>query len=169
MPHDLQLLTIGPQLRGSENTRLGQDASREAFSLLQSIVGKYQKEATARTILIENDSGRPVLIEFLSDPDVRITGKIGTQTLPLVSIKGGTDYSNVHNRLGEAEKSHQKAKNRGFNEFWTITRVDLAPDVAKRESPTTSHFFHLDRLTDTSSDEHKRFRGHLGSILGIRT
>jgi hypothetical protein len=30
-----------------------------------------------------------------------------------VEIKGGKDYSNIHNRIGEAEKSHQKAKKEG--------------------------------------------------------
>ena len=167
--HDLQLLTIGPQLRGSENTRLGQDATREVFTLLQSIVADYQKESTTRTILLQNAAGRPVLIEFTSDPDVRITMKMESGTRPLVSIeiKGGTDYSNVHNRLGEAEKSHQKAKGRGFLEFWTIIRIDLPEEVARRESPTTSHFFHLDRIKNPRTDEHKRFRDILGAILGI--
>jgi hypothetical protein len=168
--HDLQLLTIGPQLRGSENTRLGQGASREVFDLLSSIVAGYAKEKTTRTILIQNDSGRPVLIEFLSDPDVRITEKLESLVRPLVSIeiKGGTDYSNIHNRLGEAEKSHQKAKNLGFFEFWTIIRVDLPQETARRESPTTSHFFHLDRITNPSGVEHRQFRSLLGSILGIQ-
>lgn len=130
----------------------------------------YIKETTKRTIILENDSGRSVLIEFLSDPDIRITEKLETHMRPKVSIeiKGGTDASNIHNRLGEAEKSHQKAKNRGFFEFWTIIRVDVDQVMAKRESPTTSQFFHLDHIKDSSSQEHKRFSDILGSLIGIR-
>jgi hypothetical protein len=168
---DLQLITLGPQLRGSENTRLGQTATREVFELVKDTVAPYVKESTERTIRIENDSGRTVLIEFFSDPDVRITEKLKSRVRPLVSmeIKGGTDASNIHNRLGEAEKSHQKAKNLGFLEFWTIIRVDIDPSLAKRESPTTSHFFHLDRIQDATSAEHRDFREMLASLIGVRT
>ena len=166
---ELQLLTIGPQLRGSENTRLGQGATQEFYDLLHSLIGEYVKDTTTRTMLIENDSGRPVLIEFSSDPDVRITEKLESHARPLVSIeiKGGTDVSNIHNRLGEAEKSHQKARNQGFFEFWTIVRVSVDPAAAGRESPTTSHIFHLDRIKDRASNEHRMFRDLLGSLLGI--
>ena len=168
--NDLQLLTLGPQLRGGENTTIGKKATREVFTLIQSIVAKYVKEVTNRTIVIENDSGRMVLVEFSSDPDIRITQKLPTGVRPVVSIeiKGGADASNIHNRLGEAEKSHQKAKARGFFEFWTILRVDLAEAVAKRESPTTSHFFNLNHIRNSRKPDFLRFREILTSILGIR-
>ena len=167
----LQLLTLGPQLRGSENTRLGQDATRLVFDLIKSITTSHIKESTERIIIIENDSGRTVLIEFFSDPDVQITEKLesGIRSLVAIEIKGGTDSSNIHNRLGEAEKSHQKARNRGFFEFWTIVRVDIDDIAAKRESPTTSRFFHLDRIIDKMSQDHRTFCELLGSLLGIRT
>lgn len=168
--NDLQLLTIGAQLRGSENTRLGQDATKDVFGIFRNIVSPYIKDETKRTILLKNDSGRNVLIEFASDPDIRITEKLKTHIRPLVSIeiKGGTDASNIHNRLGEAEKSHQKAKKRGFFEFWTIIRVDVDQTLAKQESPTTSRLFHLDRLLDSRTKDYKMFRDMLGSIIGIR-
>jgi len=168
--HDLQLLTIGPQLRGSENTRLGRGATREVFSLIRQIAGGYIREASDVLIRIENDSGREVVIEFASDPDVAITEVLETGMRPAVSIevKGGRDASNIHNRIGEAEKSHQKAKKRRFFEFITILRVAVDPEMARRESPTTSHFFHLDRLLDTASEEHSQFRNLLGSVMGIR-
>lgn len=168
--HDLQLLTIGPQLRGSENTRLGRGATKEVFSLIRQITGKYIKEESEAVIRLENDSGREVTIEFASDPDVAITEVLGTGRRPTVSIevKGGRDTSNIHNRIGEAEKSHQKARNQGFFEFITIVRAAVDPETARRESPTTSHFFHLDRLLDTASEEHSQFRNLLGSVVGIR-
>jgi len=32
-----------------------------------------------------------------------------------MEIKGGTDYRNGHNQVGEAEKSHQEAKKKHFS------------------------------------------------------
>lgn len=168
--HDLQLLTLGPQLRGSRNTALGQDATQQVFDLIRAVVGDYAVSTTGRVIEILNDSQRTVLVEFSNDPDVRIVELLPSGRRPRVSVevKGGSDISNVHNRLGEAEKSHQKAKNAGFFEFWTIlrSRVDLAQ--ARRESPTTSHFFDLDAILDVTSGEHRRFRELLVSLLGMR-
>ena len=86
-----------------------------------------------------------------------------------IEIKGGADASNIHNRLGEAEKSHLKAKKRRCFEFWTIHRVDIDAEAARRDSPTTSHFFHLERLLESTSREHQRFRDLMASIIGIRT
>lgn len=168
---DLQLLTIGPQLRGSVNTGLGKQATKEVYDLILSIVKPYVREKSDRRIAIENESGRTVLIEFFSDPDVRITEALESRVRPLVSIeiKGGRDFSNIHNRLGEAEKSHQKAKSRGFFEFWTIIRVDLDHAAAKRESPTTSHLFNLDRIRKPNSPDAREFSDLLASITGIRT
>jgi hypothetical protein len=85
-----------------------------------------------------------------------------------VEIKGGTDVSNIHNRLGEAEKSHQKARVRGFTEFWTIVGVPLDEPSMRRETPTTRHFFHLQAILDPASKERARFRDVLCSVLGIR-
>ncbi|MHC1728304.1 MAG: XcyI family restriction endonuclease [Syntrophobacteraceae bacterium] len=168
--HELQLLTLGPQLRGSSNTGIGQDATKEFFELFKGLIAPYIKETTKHTIHIENDSKRNVLIEFASDPDVQITEQLQTMVRPLVSIeiKGGRDASNIHNRVGEAEKSHRKARNRGFFEFWTMIRVNVDPAIIQRESPTTSHFFHLDRIRDPSTKEYKEFRDRLGSLMGIR-
>jgi len=168
--HELQLLTLGPQLRGGANTKIGQDATKEIFDLIKSLVASYIKDTTERTIHVINDSNRTVMIEFFSDPDVRITEKLKSGVRPLVSIeiKGGRDVSNIHNRVGEAEKSHQKAKNRGFFEFWTIIRVDVDSETIKRESPTTTHFFHIDRIANRSTKEHAQFRDLLSSLVGMR-
>ena len=169
--HDLQLLTLGPQLRGSRNTWLGQAATREVFELIGGIVSPYTTKVGVRSIQLRNDSGRTVLLEFASDPDIRIVEQLASRMRPLVSveIKGGTDVSNIHNRLGEAEKSHQKARTHGFLEFWTIDRCEIDPLVARQESPTTSHFFNLDLISDPKTDEHATFREVLASLLGIRT
>jgi len=167
--NELQLLTLGPQLRGSENTRIGQRATQKVFDMLKDTMGKYVMESTRKTIIVRNRSGRNVLIEFASDPDVAISEKLPSGMRPLISIevKGGADASNIHNRLGEAEKSHQKAKQRGFAELWTIIRVVIDPAEAHRESPTTTHFFNLDTLLSGCGAEARRFRETLCSSVGI--
>jgi len=59
-----------------------------------------------------------------------------------IEIKGGTDVSNAHNRAGEAEKSHQKAKKQGFRDYWTlISKTGLSVEKLKQESPTTNSWF----------------------------
>jgi hypothetical protein len=170
MVHELQLLTFGPQLRGSRNTRIGQAATVAVFDLIKRLVSGYIVHATPRVLTLRNDSDRRIAVEFASDPDIRITESADSGTLPLVSveIKGGGDRSNIHNRIGEAEKSHQKAKQRGFAHFWTIlaARVDLT--MAQRESPTTTRFFHLSDILDPAHEAHGQFRDALASQLGIR-
>lgn len=167
---DLQMLTLGPQLRGGLNTELGKNATDKIFKLLKSLVSAYLKKETDNMLIIENDSKRTVTIEFSSDPDIRIIEIIGSTNRPLVSIeiKGGKDKSNIHNRIGEAEKSHQKARGNNFFEFWTIVRVDMDYTDAKRESPTTTHFFNIDHIQDPNNKEYRLFRDLLSSLLSIQ-
>ncbi|MBX9718126.1 MAG: XcyI family restriction endonuclease [Microbacteriaceae bacterium] len=169
--HELQLLTLGPQLRGSENTRIGAGATRDTFALISKIAGASVVEATEKTLLLRNASRRSVLIEFAADPDIQITEMLSAAPRPIVSIeiKGGADASNIHNRLGEAEKSHQKAKSRGFMQFWTCLKVEIDPIAARKASPTTTHFFHLDRIRKTGSREHRAFRELFAAVVGIKS
>ena len=167
--HELQLLTVGPYLRGSENTRIGQQATREVMDVVKRVVASALRQETKRTLIVENASNRTVMIEFASDPDVRVEEILASGARPLVSmeIKGGTDFSNIHNRLGEAEKSHQKAKGRGFFEFWTLVRCDVSATDVQRESPTTSRVFYIDNLSDPGHADYSQFRDILSSIIGI--
>jgi hypothetical protein len=166
---ELQLLTVGPQLRGSLNNKYGQAATQKTFNLIKSLISKYIIHSTQNSFEIKNDSGRKVSIRFSSDPDIEIVEKLsaGERGLISVEIKGGRDYSNIHNRIGEAEKSHQKAKRRGHFEFMTILSVDVDYAILRNESPTTNHFFNLDRLSDNTSTEFLNFQDILTSILGI--
>jgi len=86
-----------------------------------------------------------------------------------MEIKGGKDISNIHNRIGEAEKSHRSAVALGYNELWTILGADVDIAKAKEESPTTTRFFSLARLRDPRSEERKSFYAQLQSILGIKS
>ena len=62
-----------------------------------------------------------VSIAFSADPDISVVAALSAKSsrkMLAIEIKGGADQSNIWNRLGEAEKSHQTAKLRGFTEFW---------------------------------------------------
>ena len=83
-----------------------------------------------------------------------------------IEIKGGADKSNICNRLGEAEKSHQSAKRRGFVEFWTIYNVaNLNLTKAREKSPTTNRFYSFLDLSSPGTEEFADFRDRLVSLL----
>ncbi|MFN0100759.1 MAG: XcyI family restriction endonuclease [Bryobacteraceae bacterium] len=173
--HDLQLLTLGPQLRGSNNVDVGQQAVEVAFNLLKGLLVKYTPTIKGRRMTFLNDSALPVLVHFGGDPDISFTQTLGFEDRKLVAIeiKGGRDVSNIWNRLGEAEKSHSSARLKGFNELWTITGVDLgsSPALKKRaeeKSKATTRFFNLDRIVDPSTPDGTSFRQLLGSIIGAK-
>jgi hypothetical protein len=173
--NDLQVLTLGAQFRGSGNVKIGQNAIDSFFDLMKVLLAGYNPKVKGRRIMFQNDSKPPVTIRVASDPDVSITLKLEAEERRLVAIelKGGTDVSNIWNRLGEAEKSHAKARADGFNELRTVTRVDLNsdPDVqrkARRQSASTTRFFFLDRLADPTTTEAITFRQVLGSIMGVK-
>jgi len=168
--HELQLLTLGPQLRGGRNTELGKAATERTFALIKSLVHDYITSSSNNAITIKNSIGRKIEIQFASDPDIVIVESLesGANRIVSIEIKGGTDYSNAHNRLGEAEKSHQKAKQEGYNEFWTIVRVDIDPKMAKKESPTTTRFFNLDNIENEDHKDAKAFKELISSKLAIK-
>jgi hypothetical protein len=86
-----------------------------------------------------------------------------------IEIKGGTDKSNIWNRLGEVEKSHQSAKQRGFVQFWTIYNIeDLDLSKAHEKSPTTQKFYSLRELSSVQSTQSLDFQDQLTALLGIR-
>jgi hypothetical protein len=170
---DLTLLTLGPQLRGSHNTRIGKAANEAVFKIIQNIIGHALSKCSQTKLELTNASGRPVSIAFSADPDISITEEISVKTrksIVAIEIKGGADKSNIWNRLGEAEKSHQSAKLRGFVEFWTIYNVPELDQVkAKEKSPTTTRFYSLIQLSDVTSEAFADFRDRLVSLVGIKS
>lgn len=128
---------------------------------------------TPALIEIKNAAKRSVQIAFSADPDIGISEKLdarSSRNIVAIEIKGGGDQSNIWNRLGEAEKSHQSAKHAGFVEFWTIyNTATLDPGKAKEKSPTTNRFYSLRNLLESGSDEFKDFRARMNSLLGIKS
>ena len=169
---DLTLLTIGPQLRGGANVKKGLTAITAVFDSIHNIVQHAATESSPNKIQITNAADRSVFIEFSSDPDIVIREKINTKKyrkLIAIEVKGGTDFSNIHNRVGEAEKSHQKAKNDGYTECWTVVNVDLIDmEMAKKESPTTNQFYRISDLIRGEGEEYEDFKNNIILLTGIK-
>jgi len=167
----LTLLTLGPQFRGSRNVALGTGAIQTVFALIKAITHPNLVDEGERHLVVRSASQRTYRIEFAPDPDIAIrqileSGEVRNRIA--IEVKGGTDYSNVHNRLGEAEKSHQKAKADGFTEFWTVINVEgVERAVWKSETPTTNELFILDRITNPEDPQHNRFSEYLSSEIGL--
>lgn len=142
---DLTLLTVGPQLRGGANVKKGVAGIVDVFEAIHEIVEHAATESTSGQIQITNAADRKVFIEFAPDPDIVIREEMNASSIRnviAIEVKGGTDFSNIHNRVGEAEKSHQKAKAEGYVECWTVVNVDrIDMEMAQRESPSTNRFY----------------------------
>jgi XcyI restriction endonuclease len=111
-----------------------------------------------------------VHVVLAADPDVRIEEEFGEERRPLVAIeiKGGTDRSNAHNRAGEAEKSHQKAKALGFRDRWTvIAKGGLDLSVLEAESPTTNSWFDTAHVLAREGEDWKELRTRIVGSVGI--
>ena len=139
---DLTLLTLGPQLRGSINTTIGKLANQAVFDIIHSLISHSVTSKTSSRMNVMNSSKRKVSVAFSADPDISVVEPLdanSVRNILAIEIKGGTDQSNIWNRLGEAEKSHQTAKKRGFPECWTIYNVPVLDlKKAKEKSPTTN-------------------------------
>lgn len=167
---ELPLVTIGPQFQGANNNLIGQQATLEVFLSIVEIVKPHIENRTEQKLTVKNASGRSVTIVLANDPDVRVHEQVG-KTLHnklAIEIKGGTDNSNVHNRAGEAEKSHLKATKAGFAESWTIIStkgLDLAK--LRSESPSTNVWFDASQVLAREGDDWENFRSRFATIVGI--
>lgn len=170
MIRDLQLLTLGPQLRGGLLNEIGKAAAEMVLQRIRAAVSDTAVvNSSPAGLVLRNSSGRRVTVAFSSDPDIAISEELSASVTNklAIEIKGGTDVSNIHNRLGEAEKSHQKARAKGFTEFWTIKNAEVDLSVAARESPTTNLFFDLSTIIDPDHQDWIRFRDELTARLGV--
>ncbi len=168
---DLTLLTLGPQLRGGANVRKGSAGIRTVFNAIHEIVKAAVTSLTDSSMTITNAAGRTVLIEFAPDPDIIIREEMRPgqfRQLIAIEVKAGSDFSNIHNRIGEAEKSHQKAKAAGYVECWTVVNVDkIDIATAHRESPSTNRFYRISDMVAAEGDDYIDFRDRVISLTGI--
>lgn len=169
--NDLTLLTVGPQLRGGANNRLGNEGIIRLLELINEIVQHASTKVSATAIKVNSASGRPVWIEVAADPDIIFREEMEAshyRNVVAIEVKSGTDASNIHNRIGEAEKSHQKARRNGYTECWTVVNVDrLDRTKAKEESPSTDRFYSLALISQKVGDEYEDFRRRVLSLTAI--
>ena len=168
---ELPLLALGSQFQGGNNNAIGKRATVEVFLAVSELVKDHITSHDERQITIKNASGRRVVIALATDPDIRIQEEFGVGQLRnkvAIEIKGGTDVSNAHNRAGEAEKSHQKAKNVGFRDFWTIiSKAGLNSQKLKSESPTTNDWFDVAQVLAREGDDWNLFKSRFADAAGI--
>jgi hypothetical protein len=167
---ELPLLTLGAQFYGSNNNTIGKKAILDAFLSIREIVQHHIVAEDDRSLTIQNAAGRTVRVLLASDPDVRIEEEFeGTlQRKVAIEIKGGADKSNAHNRAGEAEKSHQKAKAQGFRDFWTIISTKgLDLKRLQAGSPTTNSWFDAPQVIGREGEDWIDFRNRLAGQVGI--
>lgn len=167
---ELPLLTFGSQLQGSNNTQIGKTAMKEVFIAIKEIVTRCVVGTKQNQLAVKNSAGRTVTISLSHDPDVRLQELMGSVVHHKVAIevKGGTDRSNAPNRAGEAEKSHQKAKQAGFPEFWTIiSKQGLELSKLKNESPTTNHRFDVAEVLARKGKDWEEFRQRIAGTVAI--
>ncbi len=167
---ELPLLTLGAQLYGSNNNAIGKQATLEVFLAVAEIVEPFITSKSSTKIMIKNAAERTVVIALAADPDIRVQedfdGKL--RNILAVEIKGGADVSNAHNRAGEAEKSHRKAKKQDFRDYWTIIALaGLDADQLKDESPTTLSWFDVAQVLAREGTHWEEFRSRFAGAVGI--
>lgn len=167
---ELPLLTFGSQLQGSNNTQIGKKAMQELFVAITEILDTHVTKREANRLTVKNAAGRVVYVSLSHDPDVSIQEQVENRIHSKVAIevKGGTDVSNAHNRAGEAEKSHLKAKQKGFVEFWTIiSKTGLEMYKLAQESQTTNRWFDVTELLAREGKDWEDFRQRFAGAVGI--
>jgi hypothetical protein len=167
---ELPLLTFGSQLQGSNNTQIGKKAMQEVFIAITEILEKSVSKKEPNRLTLRNAAGRTVFVILSHDPDVCIQEQVEDRIHSKVAIevKGGTDVSNAHNRAGEAEKSHLKAKKLGFKDFWTIiSKTGLEMFKLRQESQTTTEWFDVTEILARDGKDWDDFRQRLAAAVGI--
>ncbi len=168
----LPIMTLGAQADGSWRTQIGSNATQAVFDSLKTIVreaGAHFHETKSR-ITVTNSSGRQVSLMLSADPDVVIREEFndGSVYKVAIEIKGGKDRSNIHNRAGEAEKSHQKARQDGAGDCWTVISLnDSLLNKLRQESPSTREWFDLDEVQNRSGPYWSRIVLLTKAAMGI--
>ena len=170
---ELPLATFGAYADGSWRNKIGTTATSNVFTALKEVVQArgHNTVETASSITVLNNSDREVTLMLAPDPDIVIKEQFEDNQIvykAAIEIKGGTDYSNLHNRVGEAEKSHQKARASGAGDCWTI--IDLKHADMKQlqqESPTTREWFDLSEVLDRSGKTWDRLVQVTRAAMGI--
>lgn len=168
---DLTLLTLGPTLQDGRNNAIGSEASTEVFESLRTLVSAWITFDSERLIRFEIPNGQAFVLIEGSDPDVRLDVTVHNgEEVPIIAveIKGGKDASNAHNRAGEAEKSHIKARIAGYRHRWTIMVMrGLDPQRLREETPSSTELFDASDVIEQAGSDWEALRERfLGIISG---
>lgn len=166
-------MTLGVYADGVWRNIIGNRAAQSVFDTIKDIIKSQNVEILVdekKRIVINNMKAEQFTIETASDPDITIMkGKDCRQLC--IEIKGGQDVSNIHNRAGEAEKSHQKAAQDGWLEKWTVIYlVGLQPYQEQKlhtESPATDKWFDVNEVCARSGKSYIDFSRELRKRLGL--
>ncbi len=168
---DLTLLTVGPQFRGGANNAIGVAGIVQVFKIIKEIIEHAITRLGENSMEVMSATGRLFSVEFAPDPDIIIREEMSNQhnrNVVAIEIKSGTDISNIHNRIGEAEKSHQKARRVGFTECWTVVNVSQLDMIkARNESPSTDRFYSLSSLMAREGEEYEDFCRRILSLTAV--
>jgi hypothetical protein len=168
---ELPLLTLGQYFQGGNNNIIGQVAIQAVFAAITEIVDAALTERADGVLRVSTSLGS-FLIAVGADPDIRVqrVDASGTaeQNLLSIEVKGGTDKSNAYNRGGEAEKSHQAAKQAGYPECWTVISMN-GIDLGKLKggSPTTNVWFDTPQVVAQQGPDWEDFSDRLRRLLGM--
>lgn len=168
---ELPLLQFGAQLDGAHRVKIGEAAAQEVFTLVGELLRKHVTSASAKRLELADATATRVIIRRAGDPDIQITREDGSSRPRKIAIeiKGGRDLSNAHNRAGEAEKSHVKARIGHATDFWTIASLPKKRlEEFKAQSPTTNLWFDLSEVLARSGPSWDEFRTQLASAVGVR-
>lgn len=170
----LPLLTFGAQADGAWRNIIGTSATSTVYKAIRDIVtgGGTEIHEDEGSFTFRNRSNRTVRVSFSADPDVTIKELIlnGSDSVYKVAIeiKGGRDPANVHNRAGEAEKSHQKAISVGALDCWTVLDLSLtATERLKVESPSTHRWIDLRSIESGHGQQWDEFVALVEASSGI--
>lgn len=166
---ELPVMTLGQKFQGANNNTIGQEAVKGVFRVIKDIVQAYVIDEDETTITVKNPNGVNFQLVLASDPDVRVEEISATSTVHRLAleIKGGADASNQYNRIGEAEKSHIKAKAEGYRDFWTVIRTNTLDATAKSQSPTTMAWFDVVQILSQDGPDWERFANEIAHVTGV--
>ena len=170
---DFPIMTLGVYVDGVWRNFIGANAASNVFNAIKNIVNEKQLEiceSNEKVYTFTNEKGKKFSINLASDPDVSIYAN-DSEKLLCIEIKGGQDVANVHNRAGEAEKSHQKAKNNGWEEKWTVIYLSKLQDSQQskllEESPTTDKWFDVNEICCESGSSYDKFKDEILKLFDL--
>ncbi len=166
---ELPVMTLGQRFQGANNNQIGQEAIGGVFRAIKEIVHPYIQHETETAVIIQNPGGKTLDIVLGADPDVGIreTSDGSPINKLALEIKGGTDRSNQHNRIGEAEKSHLKARADGYQDCWTVIRTATLDASARQQSPSTRLWFDTAQVLARSGADWDQFVHEIAHVVAV--